>query len=337
MARATSSLPVPDSPRMSTVVGVAATRTINCATSFIFGFWPMMKSPSACACSSLSMIEYRSSSSSDRFRSARRSHMNRALAPPITSVAAGFSSRMARWTSGLPVTSMTRSRRGSAISPRRSVATGMLRRRASSRPGAQGLTSATPRMVTVGSPANISSRARPPLPAPMMATLVMRGRAGRSERLRHPFGLRPVLEGGVLGDEGQLDDPGRPVPLLADDDVGHALVLFLLEPVAVGPVQEEDQVGVLLERARFAQVGELRLLALAALHRPRQLRQRHDGHVDLLGQRLQRARNFRDLLLAVLGVASAHQLQVIDDDHVETVFGLHAPRLGAGLEHRERR
>src|SRR6266496_4288281 len=242
--------------------------SLSCATSFILGFCPMMKSPSACAWSSRSMREYRSSSSSDRFRSARRSHMNRAPAPPITSVAAGLSSRMVRWTSGLPVTSMTRSRRGSAIKPRRSVATGILSRRASSRPGAQGLTSATPRMVTVGSPANISSRARPPLPAPMMATLVMRGPAGRSERLRHPVGLRPVLEGGVLGDEGQLDDAGRPIPLLPDDDIGHALVLLLLEPVPVGPVEEEDQVGILLERARFAQVGELRLLALAALHRP---------------------------------------------------------------------
>src|SRR6266849_4127728 len=65
MALATSSLPVPDSPRISTVVGVAATRTISSASSFIFGFWPMMKSPSACAWISRSIIPYRSSSSSD--------------------------------------------------------------------------------------------------------------------------------------------------------------------------------------------------------------------------------------------------------------------------------
>src|SRR6266571_4903282 len=283
------------------------------------------------------MSEYRSSSSPDRFRSARRSHMNRAPAPPITSVAAGLSSGMVRWTSGLPVTSMTRSRRGSAIKPRRSVATGILSRRASSRPGAQGLTSATPRIVTVGSPANISSRARPPLPAPMMATLVMRGPAGPSERLRHPVGLRSVLERGVLGYEGQFDDAGRAVPLLADDDIGHALVLLLLEAVAVGPIEEEDQVGVLLERPGLAQIGELRLLALAALHRARELRERHDGHVQLLRERLERAGDLGNLLLAVLGAAPPHQLQVVDHDHVEPVLGLHAPRLGARLEHREGR
>jgi hypothetical protein len=57
MARATSSLPVPDSPRMSTVVGVGATRAISSATSFILGFWPMMKSPSAWRCISRSMSE----------------------------------------------------------------------------------------------------------------------------------------------------------------------------------------------------------------------------------------------------------------------------------------
>src|SRR2546425_11147729 len=173
---------------------------------------------------------------------------------------------MSRPTSGLPVTSMMRSTVGSATSVPSSVATGTLRRRASSRPGAHGLRSAIPRMVTVGSPMNISRRARPPLPAPMMTTLVMGGGRDRSERLRHLVALRPVLEGRVLGDEGQVDGTRRTVPLLADDDLGKVLVLRRLDPVPVRPVQEEDEVGVLLERARLAKVGELRLLALAALH-----------------------------------------------------------------------
>src|SRR5712692_3521627 len=271
MARATSSLPVPDSPRMSTVVGVAATRTISSASSFILGFWPMMKSPSACAWISRSIIPYRSSSSSDRLRSASRSHMNLALAPPITSAVGGLSLWMALSTSGLPVTSMMRSTVGSVTRAPSSVATGTLSRRASSRPGAHGLRSAIPRMVTVGSPMNISRRARPPLPAPMMTTLVMGGGRDRSERLRHLVALRPVLKGGVFGDEGQIDQPRRAVALLADDDLGEVLVLRRLDPVPVGPEKEEDEVGVLLERPRLAQVGELGLLVLAALHRAREL------------------------------------------------------------------
>src|SRR5216684_6932257 len=209
MARATSSLPVPDSPRMSTVVGVAATRTISSASSFILGFWPMMKSPV-----------------------------------------------------------------GSATRAPSSVATGTMSRRASSRPGAHGLRSAIPRMVTVGSPTNISRRARPPLPAPMMTTLVMGGGEDRSERLRHLVAFRAVLEGRVLGNEGQVDRPRGAIPLLADDDLGEVLVLRRLHAVPIGPVEKEDEVGVLLEGAGLAQVGQLGLLALAALHRARELGER---------------------------------------------------------------
>src|SRR5712692_10431269 len=337
MALATSSLPVPDSPRISTVVGVAATRTISSASSFIFGFWPMMKSPSACAWISRSIIPYRSSSSSDRLRSARRSHMNLALAPPITSVVEGLRAWMPRSTSRLPVTSMMRSTVGSATSVPSSVATGTLRRRASSRPGAHGLRSAIPRMVTVGSPMNISRRARPPLPAPMMTTLVMGGGRDRSERLRHLVALRPVLEGRVLGDESQVDQPRRAVSLLADNDLGQVLVLRRLHPVPVGPEQKEDDVGVLLERPRLAQVGELRFLVLPAFHRARELRERHHRQVELLGQGLERARDLGDLLLAVLRVPASHELEVVDDDQVEAMLGFHASRLGPRLEHGQRR
>src|SRR5438132_2074841 len=333
MARATSSLPVPDSPRMSTVVGVAATRTISSASSFILGFWPRMKSPSACAWISRSIIPYRSSSSSERLRSASRSHMNLALAPPITSAVGGLSVWMARSTSGLPVTSMMRSTVGSATRAPSSVATGTLSRRASSRPGAHGLRSAIPRMVTVGSPTNISRRARPPLPAPMMTTLVMGGGEDRSERLRHLVAFCAVLEGRVLGDEGQVDRPRGTVPLLADDDLGEVLVLRRLHAVPIGPVEKEDEVGVLLESAGLAQVGQLGLLALAALHRARKLGEGHHGHVELLGQGLERARDLGDLLLPVLGVPAPHELEIVDDDEVEAVLGLHASRLGPRLEH----
>src|SRR5713226_5739805 len=221
---------------------------------------------------------------------------------------------MSRPPSGLPVTSMMRSTVGPATSVPSSVATGTLRRRASSRPGAHGLRSAIPRMVTVGSPMNISRRARPPLPAPMMTTLVMGGGRDRSERLRHLVALRPVLKRGVFGDEGQIDQSRRAVALLADNDLGEVLVLRRLDPVPVGPEKEEDEVGVLLERPRLAQVGELGLLVLAALHR-------------------ERARDLGDLLLAVLRIPAPHELEVVDDDEIEAVLGLHAPRLGPRLEH----
>src|SRR5262249_31286410 len=158
-------------------------------------------------------------------------------------------------------TSLRSPTRGRATTPPRPAAAGMASGRARSSPGAHGLASAIPRMVPVGSPLNISRRARPPFPAPTMTTLVM-----RLERLGLPS--RESLEGGELRDERDLHLAGRAVALFADDDVRHAVAVLGLEAVAFGPVEEEDDVRVLLERARLAKVGQLGLLALPRLHRP---------------------------------------------------------------------
>src|SRR5260370_8669249 len=146
----------------------------------------------------------------------------------MTSVPAGVNGWIAACTSGLPVTWMIRSRWGSARSSRRSVLTWMLRRRASSGPGAHGFTSTPPTMVTVGSPLNISSKARPPLPAPTMTTLVTFPEA-RLEGLG--LALGEALEGGVLGDEGHLHLPGGAIPLLAEDHVPDPIPVLLLHPL----------------------------------------------------------------------------------------------------------
>ena len=103
----------------------------------------------------------------------------------------------------------------------------------------------------------------------------------------------------------------------------------------------EDQhhdVGVLFERAGFAQVRQLRPLVGARFRRARQLRQHDDRHVQLLGEPLQRARDRRQLERAVLEPAAAgHQLDVVDGQHAQAVLGLQPPRLGAHLEHADAR
>src|SRR5262249_7442128 len=57
------------------------------------------------------------------------------------------------------------------------------------------------------------------------------------------------------------------------------------------------------------------------------------------GQRLERARNAGDLLLAAVARRPAHQLQVVDHDEAEVgvALALQAPRLGTQLQHRQRR
>ena len=59
---------------------------------------------------------------------------------------------------------------------------------------------------------------------------------------------------------------------------------------------------------------------------------------ELLRENLQRPRDRRQLLLPVVEAAAAlHELQVVDDEHVEAVLELEPPRLGAHLEDADRR
>src|SRR5205823_3903088 len=74
--------------------------------------------------------------------------------------------------------------------------------------------------------------------------------------------------------ERQLHGVRRTVALLGDDQLRHAVQVFLLGLVAVHvhlfAIDERHHIGVLLDRARFAQVRKLRLAAtLAATGRAR--------------------------------------------------------------------
>ena len=55
--------------------------------------------------------------------------------------------------------------------------------------------------------------------------------------------------------------------MLREDHLGEPLRLGLLAVVVLVAVDEGDEVGVLLDRARLAQVGEDRALVRAALDR----------------------------------------------------------------------
>src|SRR5713226_3302533 len=105
-----------------------------------------------------------------------------------------------------------------------------------------------------------------------------------------------VVELGDLALEAQLDRPDRAVTLLGDDDFGEpGDALDILGPAVAAVVElvvglvrpahrlgaadiiflaedEHDDVGILLDRARFAQVGKHRPLVLAVLDRARKLR-----------------------------------------------------------------
>src|SRR5262249_25639210 len=121
-------------------------------------------------------------------------------------------------------------------------------------------------------------------------------RTGTSDRGHWSVGarLREILEARVLPEESELDRSDRPVALLADDDLRHALVRSLLVVYLVA-VDEQDHVRVLLDRTRLAQVRHDRALVRPLLQAAVELREREHGYLELLGQRLERARDFGDL------------------------------------------
>jgi hypothetical protein len=74
-------------------------------------------------------------------------------------------------------------------------------------------------------------------------------------------------------------------------------------------------------------------VARALLGRAGELGQREHGHAQLLRERLEAARDLRHLLLSALRVRRAlHELQIVDDDHVEPLLRLEPARLGTHLE-----
>src|SRR5437773_3815612 len=98
--------------------------------------------------------------------------------------------------------------------------------------------------------------------------------------VRRRFARGVVVEAGVFLLKEQLHGAGGPVALLADDQVGQSLEavvgLGVDRPVVeLLPIDEADDVGVLLDGAGFPQVRQLRppMLAAALLRRARQLRQ----------------------------------------------------------------
>jgi len=103
--------------------------------------------------------------------------------------------------------------------------------------------------------------------------------------------------------EMQAYDARRAVALLADDDFGHVVDLrhcALPIRVLVGTSRwlqaleivfrtedEHDDVGILFDGARFAQVGKQWPFVLALFDRARELRKGHDGTAKLAGQVLE--------------------------------------------------
>src|SRR6516162_2897550 len=179
---------------------------------------------------------------------------------------------------------------------------------------------------------------------------VARPARGRLDPFRHLIVAREIIEAGDRRVELDVDGAGWAVALLADDDLGlavHAGHFHLPLRILVGArprllvaqviflaEHKEHDVGVLLDRARLAQVGELRPFVIAVLDLARELRERQDRHVELLGERLEARGDLGHFLHTALHGApgrALQQLDVIDHEEVETLLSLKAPGAGGKL------
>ena len=107
-----------------------------------------------------------------------------------------------------------------------------------------------------------------------------------------------------------------------------------------GAVDEHNDVGVLFDGARFAEVGKHRALAATHLNGTGKLGKRKQRHVHFLREHLQATRDFSDLDSAVTIAAirrRLHELQIVDDNEALLLVAQLAAGLRAHFEQREAR
>ena len=126
--------------------------------------------------------------------------------------------------------------------------------------------------------------------------------------------------------------------MFTDDDFGRSLV-WRVGVIHLVAVNEQDHVGILLDSARFAQVGHDRTFVRALLQRAVQLGQRDHGTTEFFRQAFQAPRNLGNLRGAVVARRiGRHQLQVIDDDQAQlAALARQTARAGAQFDRVQRR
>ena len=124
--------------------------------------------------------------------------------------------------------------------------------------------------------------------------------------------------------------------MFGDDDLGDAFeggtVVVFVHLVVLRAVDEGYDIGILLDTAGLPEVGQLRAFAASSyFYSATELGKCDDWYLQLFGQAFQCPGDGADLLFAVAALvfaATAHELQVVNDDELDIVLQLHAPALG---------
>ncbi|CRI63137.1 hypothetical protein THIOKS11170027 [Thiocapsa sp. KS1] len=145
-----------------------------------------------------------------------------------------------------------------------------------------------------------------------------------------------VLELGVFAEKGQAGGSDGPVALLGDDDLGDTLVLRVLV-IDLVAIDEDDEVCILFDCARLAQIRHHGPLVRPLLETAIELRERDDRDVELLGECLERAGDRGDFGRPILAdTGGLHELDVVEHDQTQIVLiALETPCARPDLGRRE--
>src|SRR5258706_15073840 len=96
--------------------------------------------------------------------------------------------------------------------------------------------------------------------------------------------LSAILKSSELTQETQRYVANRSVALLGDDQIGETAQVFAIPLVHFLTENKGDQIRVLFDRSRIAQIAQLRfVVADAGLRRTAQLRQHQERNIQILG------------------------------------------------------
>src|SRR5687767_1191331 len=111
-----------------------------------------------------------------------------------------------------------------------------------------------------------------------------------------------VIKPSPLMSETELDVSGRAISVLGQHDFRNTLLGLVFPVVVLGPVNEDDEIGILFDGTRVPQIRENRpALATALLGGAGELGQGDDRNLELPREGLERTRDVRDFLNPVLG------------------------------------
>ena len=123
----------------------------------------------------------------------------------------------------------------------------------------------------------------------------------------------------MFAQEGEANRADGAVTLLTNDELGRAAI-GAIGVVHLVAIDKQDQVGILLNRARFPQVRHDRPLVGTLFKGAVELREGDDRHMQFFGQALQRTGDlgqFGGAVFFAAAAATGHQLQVVHHDQAQ--------------------